>query len=182
MSRIGKQLITIPDGVTVTIGDGSVSAKGPKGELSLDLHECITVKQEDGALTVDVANKDAIQDRALWGTFGSLVNNLIVGVSDGYQKVLEMNGVGYKWSVSGKNIKMSLGFSHEVDYELPEGIEASIEKLTMTISGADKAKVGQVAAEIREFKKPEPYKGKGIKYADEHVRRKAGKQVTGAGA
>lgn len=181
MSRIGRQLISIPDGVTVTIADDSVAAKGPKGELTLQLPKRISVKQEDGALNVHVQNEETIQSRTLWGTYGSLVKNLVVGVSEGFSKTLELNGVGFRWAVSGKTVKMSLGFSHEVEYELPEGIEATVEKLSMTISGADKALVGQVAAEIRALKKPEPYKGKGIKYADEQIRRKAGKQVAAGG-
>ncbi len=177
MSRIGKTLITIPNGVTVTISGEQISVKGPKGELSEKLVSGVVVEQtktEEGTdvLSVSIQNEELA---AMWGTTRALINNMVTGVTDGWSKALELNGVGFRMDVSGSKLKMRLGFSHEIIYELPEGITATIENNILTISGASRQKVGQVAAEIRAFKKPEPYKGKGFRYTDEVVRRKAGK-------
>lgn len=182
MSRIGKKPIAIPDGVTVRLDNGSVHVKGPKGELTYEMHPLVKIAQDDNVLLMSIEHEDNVEEKALWGTCAAIVTNMVKGVSEGFAKQLELNGVGFKWSVSGNTLKMSLGFSHEVEYTLPEGIEANIDKMTLTISGYDKQLVGQVASEIRGLKKPEPYKGKGIKYVDEHIRRKAGKQVAGSGA
>ena len=177
MSRIGKTIITIPSGVEVAIADGAITVKGPKGELSEKLVPGVVVaqeKSEDGAdiLTVSVENEEL---SAMWGTTRALINNMVTGVTQGWSKALELNGVGFRMEVSGSKLKMRLGFSHEVLHELPEGITATIENNVLTISGADKQTVGQTAAEIRAYKKPEPYKGKGFRYTDEVIRRKAGK-------
>jgi large subunit ribosomal protein L6 len=146
----------------------------------LELHPAVSIKQEEGGLKLNVKNPEDLEERALWGTFSSHVANMIEGVTKGFEKKLEINGVGFRWAVKGTTLTMAIGFSHDVEYELPAGIEAKVAKNTLTISGIDKYLVGQVAAEIRGLKKPEPYKGKGIKYADEHIRRKVGKQVAGS--
>lgn len=182
MSRIGKQPITIPAGVTVTMADGRIEVKGPKGNLSLVLHPRVTVTNTDNQLTVTVKDPDLQSDRALWGLSRMLVANMITGVTAGYEKKLEINGVGFKAQVSGKNLVLNLGFSHPVEFPIPEGISMTVEKNVVTISGIDKQLVGETAAVIRRMKKPEPYKGKGIKYVDEVIRRKAGKVVKAAGA
>lgn len=182
MSRIGKLPITIPSGVTLTIDGQDVSVKGPKGNLSLTLHHRVKLLQNDGHATVEVTNPDLQSDRALWGLTRMLVANMVTGVTTGYQKQLEINGVGFKAAVSGKNINLNLGFSHPIEFPIPEGITATVEKNVITISGIDKQLVGETAATIRRLKKPEPYKGKGIKYSDEVIHRKAGKVVKAAGA
>lgn len=178
MSRIGKTPIALPKGVTVTVTDDKVDVKGPKGELSLALHPMVAVAQkqsEDGADYLEVTLKEGAENAAIWGTMRSLLNGMIHGVTEGWSKSLELNGVGFKMNVSGQKLTMSLGFSHEVVYQIPEGVTGTIEGNVLTISGIDKALVGQTAAEIRAFKKPEPYKGKGLKYTDEIIRRKVGK-------
>ena len=175
MSRIGKQPISIPSGVSVTIADQDVRVKGPKGELSLTLHPHVSALETDGVLSVTVKNPDDGGDRALWGLFQRLVANMVTGVTEGFSKSLEVNGVGFKAAVAGNQLTLSFGFSHPVIFTLPDGINASIEKNVITISGADKQLVGETAARIRGLKKPEPYKGKGIKYTTETIRRKAGK-------
>lgn len=177
MSRIGRQPITIPAGVTVGIEGNKVTATGPLGELQVVLSDGISITQNDNILTVTktVENNDTAEK---YGLMRTLVNNAVVGVATGFSKQLEVNGVGFRQAISGKTLTMSLGFSHPVVYELPENIEGKVEKNVITISGADKQLVGQVAADIRQLKKPEPYKGKGIKYATEHIRRKAGKTAT----
>ncbi len=182
MSRIGKLPIIIPDGVTVTINGQSVDVKGPKGSLHLDLHPHVTLNQDGQRLNVTVKDADEQYDRALWGLSRVLVHNMMVGVTTGYEKKLEINGVGYKAQVAGKNITLSLGFSHQIDFPIPEGVTVTVEKNVVSISGIDKQLVGETAAKIRALKKPEPYKGKGIKYSDEVIRRKAGKVVKAAGA
>lgn len=174
MSRIGKQPIAIPAGVTITVDDNSIVVKGPKGELSQFTMEGITVKQEGDQILV-TRQSDSQEHRSKHGLMRTLVNNMIIGVTQGFEKKLEVNGVGFRVSLAGNAIKMSLGFSHEVVYTLPEGVQASVEQNVITIKGASKPLVGQVAADIRSFKKPEPYKGKGIKYADERIIRKSGK-------
>ncbi len=176
MSRIGKQSITIPTGVTVTINDAGVSVKGAKGELSFKPHHAIKVEQVDNTLVCTVVLKTK-QSPALWGTTRAILANLIEGVSTGFTRVLEMQGVGYRASVKGTNLELLVGFSHPVLVEAPQGITFKVEKELITISGADKHMVGQIAANIRQIRKPEPYKGKGIRYQGEKVRRKVGKVV-----
>lgn len=174
MSRIGKLPIEIPAGVTITVDPERISVKGPKGELFVATQPNTTVTVEGNVLTVTRSNEEA-QARAAHGLVRSLINNAIIGVTKGFEKKLEINGVGFRLSGGGKQIDMALGFSHPVKYTAPEGVELKTDKMEITVSGIDKQQVGQVAAEIRSLKKPEPYKGKGIKYADEVILRKAGK-------
>lgn len=180
MSRIGKQHITIPAGVTATIDGNVLVVQGPKGTLRRTLHSLVTVRVEENAILVDVANKEEKQERALWGTFASHAKNMVRGVTEGFKKELEINGVGYRVAMQGKDLKLEVGFSHSVIFPAPEGITFAVEKNLMTITGIDKELVGKTAAEIRQTKKPEPYKGKGIKYIDEIIRRKAGKAAKSA--
>ncbi len=177
MSRIGKKLIQVPAGVDVTLSETEARVKGPKGELKLALHPHVRLERTGDVLTVSVKSEENKKDRALWGLFNRLVANMIVGVTKGYEKGLEFVGVGYKVNLAGKTVKMDVGFSHEVDFPLPAGIEAKVDKNTLTLSGIDKQLVGETAARIRRIRKPEPYKGKGIKYVDEVIRRKAGKSA-----
>ena len=176
MSRIGRMPIAIPAGVTVTIAENNkVTVKGPKGTLERVLPSEMTIKEEDGHIVVTRPN-DLKKMKSLHGLTRTLVNNMIVGVTDGYEKVLEVNGVGYRAQKQGKKLILSLGFSHPVEMEDPEGLESVLDgQNKITIKGIDKEKVGQYAAEIRDKRRPEPYKGKGIKYADETIRRKVGK-------
>lgn len=174
MSRIGKLPIPIPSGVTITVDPDFVTVNGTKGTLKQFTIPGVTVKVEDNQAVVTRDNDEAV-NRAKHGLMRSLVNNMVVGVSKGFSKQLEINGVGYRAAMQGADIKLNLGFSHDVIYKLPQGITALIEQNKVTISGIDKQAVGQVAAEIRALKKPEPYKGKGIKYADERILRKSGK-------
>lgn len=176
MSRIGNQPITVPSGVEITIGkNNDVTVKGPKGELSSSLSPRMTIAQEDGTLTVLRPN-DARENKAMHGLTRSLLNNMVVGVTDGYTKRLEIHGVGYRAQLDGKNLVLNVGFSHQVRITPPEGITFSVEANTrVAVSGIDKQMVGEEAAKIRIVRPPEPYKGKGIRYAGEHVRRKAGK-------
>lgn len=176
MSRIGKRPVALPDGVTAEISGRELSVKGPKGTLSMSLVDEVDYKVEDGEITVAPAN-DTRRARDYWGMQRTLVANLVEGVTEGYSKVLEINGVGFRAQVQGKTLKLQLGFSHDVDFAIPEGIEIKTpDQTTVEISGIDKQKVGQVAAEIREWRKPEPYKGKGIKYRGEYIFRKEGKK------
>lgn len=175
MSRIGKQIIEIPQGVTATFENRVVTVKGPKGELKKAVHELVTVNVAEKEITVSVANEEKKTERSLWGTFASHVKNMVVGVTEGYTKKLEINGVGYRVQKQGSDLKIEVGFSHPVIFKTPEGITADVEKNVITVTGIDKELVGHTAAEIRRIKKPEPYKGKGIKYIDEVIRRKAGK-------
>jgi large subunit ribosomal protein L6 len=174
MSRIGKQPIQIPSGVTITVDPDFVTVAGPAGTLKQFTMPGVTVAVDGDTATVTRENDEAV-NRAKHGLMRSLVNNMVVGVSKGFSKQLEINGVGYRAAMQGADIKLNLGFSHDVIYKLPQGITALIEQNKVTISGIDKQAVGQVAAEIRALKKPEPYKGKGIKYADERILRKSGK-------
>lgn len=174
MSRIGKLPITIPSGVTITVDANEITVAGPKGTLKQFTMPGIMVKQEDNQLVVARANDEAA-NRAKHGLMRSLLNNMVQGVTQGFSKKLEINGVGFRAALQGASIKLNLGFSHDVMFALPQGVVATIEQNTITISGIDKQQVGQVAAEIRALKKPEPYKGKGIKYADERIVRKSGK-------
>ena len=176
MSRIGKKPVAIPGGVTATIDNGTLSVKGPKGTLTLGLSDLIDYKVEDGEIKVKPAN-DSKQARAFWGMQRTLVSNLVEGVSAGFTKVLVIKGVGYRANAQGKTLKLQLGYSHDVDFAVPEGIEIKTpDNTTIEISGIDKQQVGQVAAEIRRWRKPEPYKGKGIKYRGEYIFRKEGKK------
>lgn len=177
MSRIGKQIIKIPEGVEVKVAENKLTVKGKKGELTLDLHPVIKLAIKDDQIQVSVDDPQQKASRSLWGTHRALIANLIEGVTEGFVKKLEFNGVGYRVTISGQKMVLLLGFSHPIEYTLPAGISGKVEKNTITISGIDKIIVGQVAAEIRSFRKPEPYKGKGIKYDDEIIRRKAGKVV-----
>lgn len=176
MSRIGKVPVAIPAGVTAEIANGVLSVKGPKGTLTLTLRDEISYAVEDGRILVRPAN-DSKAARSFWGMQRTLVSNLVTGVTEGYTKVLEITGVGYRANAQGKNLKLQLGYSHDVDFAVPEGIEIKTpDNTTVEISGIDKQKVGQVAAEIRRWRKPEPYKGKGIKYRGEYIFRKEGKK------
>ncbi len=174
MSRVGKLPIAIPSGVTITVDPENITVAGSKGTLTQFTMPGVTVKQEGDQVLVTREN-DEPKNRAKHGLMRTLVNNMVTGVSQGFSKKLEINGVGYRVALAGQDLKMNLGFSHEVIYKLPQGITATVEQNTITISGIDKQQVGQVAAEIRALKKPEPYKGKGIKYADERIIRKSGK-------
>ena len=174
MSRIGKQPITLPSGVTVTQEDGTVVVNGPKGSLKQAVLPGTSFKQEEQILNVGRSD-DLAASRARHGLMRSLVANMVQGVSQGFEKKLEINGVGYRVQMQGTDLKFNLGFSHDVMYKIPTGITVAIDQNIITISGIDKQQVGQVAAEIRALKKPEPYKGKGIKYVDERIIRKSGK-------
>lgn len=174
MSRIGKLPIQVPSGVTITVDNDSITVVGPKGQLVVPHLSDVTVTVENGVATVTRKDNERIA-RAQHGLQRALLNNAVVGVTTGYSKQLEVNGVGYRVSGGGNQIDLSLGFSHPVKYTAQEGVQLAVEKMLITVSGIDKQKVGQVAAEIRALKKPEPYKGKGIKYVDEVILRKAGK-------
>ena len=176
MSRTGKKPVAPVSGVTVTIDGRTVSAKGPKGELSLQLMDIVNVEQGDDGLTVVPAN-DSRDARAAWGTTRALIQNMVTGVSAGFEKKLAIQGVGYRAAMQGRDVKLSLGFSHEVIYNAPEGITLAVPVPTeIVVTGIDKQAVGQVAAEIRSWRPPEPYKGKGVRYAGEQVFRKEGKK------
>lgn len=177
MSRIGRKPITIPAGVTVEHQDRHIKVSGAKGALELTLLPDLALEQTDSLLTLSKQVETPETQRS-YGLMRTLINNMVVGVSQGFTRQLEINGVGYRASVAGNIITLSLGFSHPINFVLPAGVEAKIEKNTITLSGYDKQLVGQVAANLRALKKPEPYKGKGIKYAEERVRRKAGKTAT----
>ena len=176
MSRIGKKPVAIPSGVTATIDNGELSVKGPKGTLALPLADLVTYSVEEDGVSIQPANQTKAA-RSHWGMQRTLVQNLVTGVTEGFTKVLEINGVGYRANAQGRNLKLQLGFSHDVDIAVPEGIEVKTpDNTTVEISGIDKQKVGQLAAEIRRWRKPEPYKGKGIKYRGEYIFRKEGKK------
>ncbi len=176
MSRIGKKAIPVPSGVTVTLDGQNVKVKGSKGELDLTLVDDVTIEQGDDGLKVEPRN-DTKRARSMWGMSRTLVANMITGVSDGFIRELEINGVGYRAQMKGKDLQLQLGFSHEVLFPVPDGIKIECEKNTqIKISGIDKQQVGQVAAKIRAYRPPEPYKGKGVKYADEYIFRKEGKK------
>ena len=176
MSRIGKKAVPVPAGVTATIEGSTLSVKGPKGTLSLAMRDEITYTIEDGGISVQPAN-DTKQARAFWGMQRTLVQNLVTGVTDGFTKKLLITGAGYRAAAQGRNLKLQLGYSHDVNVDVPEGLEVKTpDNTTVEISGTDKQKVGQLAAEIRRWRKPEPYKGKGIKYDGEFIFRKEGKK------
>lgn len=178
MSRIGKQPIPVPNGVEVTIADGVVKVKGPKGELQQAILPGMTVKQENDEIIVSRPD-DEKMSRSFHGLTRTLIANMVIGVSEGFSKELEVEGVGFKANASGQLLTMSLGFSHDVKFQVPEGVTVEAKNNQITVSGIDKQQVGQVAAEIRALKKPEPYKGKGIRYKDEYIVRKAGKTAAG---
>ena len=176
MSRIGKKPVAVPQGITASVDGQTVTIKGPKGERKYVVNEEVLVKMEDGAIAVSPRDqsKDA---RSKWGMSRTQLDNIIHGLSNGFTRTLEINGVGYRAAMQGKNLQLSLGYSHEVVYEVPEGITVATPKPTeITVSGTDKQQVGQVCAEIRAYRSPEPYKGKGIKYAEEKIVRKEGKK------
>lgn len=182
MSRIGKKVIVIPSGVTAEVKTNVFVVKGPKGELKQTLHPHLTVAIEGQEIKLQVADEHNKLDRSLWGTFGSLIKNMIVGVTEGFKKQLEINGVGFKAAMKGQDLLLEVGFSHPVEIKPAAGIKFSVEKNIITVEGVDKQVVGEMAAQIRKVKKPEPYKGKGIRYIDEVVRRKAGKTAAKSAA
>jgi len=176
MSRIGKKPVAIPSGVQATVEGQTVKVKGPKGALQVVLHDDVAPKMDGGALKID-PRVQTIRARAMWGLSRSLVANLVTGVTKGFERRLEITGVGYRAAVQGKNLQLSLGYSHEVAYPIPDGITITTPRPTeILIAGIDKQKVGQIAAEIRGYRPPEPYKGKGVKYAGEYIFRKEGKK------
>jgi large subunit ribosomal protein L6 len=176
MSRIGKKAVVVPSGITAAVEGQTVKIKGPKGALQVVLHDDVAVKLDKGQIQVD-PRSETKRARSQWGTSRTLINNLITGVTKGFEQRLEINGVGYRASVQGKNLQLALGYSHDVIYPIPEGITiATPRPVEIVISGSDRQKVGQVAAEIRDYRPPEPYKGKGIKYSDERIFRKEGKK------
>ena len=176
MSRIGKKPVSIPSGVTANVEGQTVKVKGPKGALQVVLPDDVAVKMDAGAVQVDPRNETK-RARAMWGTSRTLVSNLVTGVTKGFEKKLEITGVGFRAALQGKNLQIALGYSHDVIYPIPEGITIAAPKPTeIVVTGIDKQKVGQVAAEIRAFRPPEPYKGKGVKYAGEYIFRKEGKK------
>jgi len=177
MSRIGKQPITLPAGVEARIASDAVTVKGSKGELSSPLFPGITVEQEGNVLTVSCSDLGTKKTKSYYGLVRALLASNVIGVTKGFEKKLELRGVGYRAQSQGKKLNLSLGFSHPVEYALPEGIDAVVEKSIITVSGIDKQRVGQVAAEIRAFRPPEPYKGKGVRYIDEYVAMKEGKKA-----
>jgi large subunit ribosomal protein L6 len=176
MSRIGKRPVAIPSGVTADISEGTLNVKGPKGTLSMGLSELVSYKLDDGTITITPAN-DGKPARSHWGMQRTMVSNLVQGVTEGFTKVLEITGVGYRAQAQGRKLKLQLGYSHDVEIDVPEGLEVKTpDQTTIEISGIDKQAVGQLAAEIRRWRKPEPYKGKGIKYRGEYIFRKEGKK------
>jgi large subunit ribosomal protein L6 len=176
MSRIGRKAVTVPSGVTANVEGQTVKVKGPKGSMQVVLPGDVIAKMENGGIKVDPRNETK-RARSMWGTSRTLVSNLMTGVTKGFEKKLEITGVGYRAALQGKNLQIALGYSHDVVYPIPEGIAIATPKPTeIVVTGMDKQKVGQVAAEIRSFRPPEPYKGKGVKYAGEYIFRKEGKK------
>lgn len=182
MSKVGKKPIKIPENVQVSVSDSAVTVKGPKGELKQMLHPKVRLAVEKGEIRVSVLKPEDRRQRALWGTFWALLRNMVAGVTAGFEKRLEIVGVGYRAQVAGNKLVLSIGYSHPVELLIPPGLEAKMEKNVITVTGQDKQAVGEFAAYIRSRRKPEPYKGKGIKYAGEVIRRKAGKVVKAVGA
>lgn len=176
MSRIGKQPVSVPAGVTATVEGQKVTAKGPKGELSYVVNDEVLVKMQENELVIS-PNNESKDARSKWGMTRTMLENIVTGVASGFERKLEINGVGYRAAMQGKNLQLALGFSHDVVFEAPDGITLACPKPTeIVVAGIDKQQVGQVAAEIRKFRKPEPYKGKGVKYAEERIVRKEGKK------
>lgn len=180
MSRIGKKPINLPAGVEVNINGNLVSVKGPKGELKQEIHPLVQVIKGDKELTLSIKDMEDKKQNSLWGLSRTLVSNMVEGVVTGFSKQLEINGIGFKAAVTGNKLILNVGFSHQVEYQIPAGIAITVDKNVITVSGINKQMVGQISAEIRSIKKPEPYLGKGIKYVDEVIRRKAGKVVKSA--
>lgn len=178
MSRIGKQPIIIPENVDVKLDGALLLIKGKKGELKQLIHPSVKLEIADKNIVVSVEDSNDHKQRALWGLFRSLINNMILGVTTGFEKKLEVQGIGYKANAKGNKLVLNVGYSHPVDFEIPVGVTCATEKNVVTLSGADKQLVGEVAANIRRIRKPEPYKGTGIRYVDEVVRKKAGKTAT----
>jgi len=177
MSRVGRKIVTLPKGVQLTVKDGSLAVKGPKGELKRNLPPHVKVASDATGVTVN-REDDSKEARACHGLARALINNMVLGVTNGFERKLEVNGVGYRFEVAGDKLTMALGFSHPVVYQLPKGVSAKVDKNTLILAGIDRELVGQTAAKVRSFKPPEPYKGKGIKYVEETIKRKVGK--TGA--
>lgn len=181
MSRIGKQSITIPKGLEVVVQGSKVIFKGAKAQKELETHNRVNISLKDNVLSFglkdskDGTNTEGLNLNAFWGTYRALANNIVVGLTSGFSKQLEINGVGYKAAVKGNILELTLGFSHPINYEIPSGVEVNIDKNIITLKGDDKQQIGQIASEIRAFRPPEPYKGKGVKYVDEVILRKAGK-------
>ena len=176
MSRIGKKPVAVPSGVTVSLNGADISVKGPKGELAMTFVPEVSVSQEDAGITITPTNETK-RARSMWGMQRTLIANMFEGVTNGYSRKLEINGVGYRASMKGTSLNLQLGFSHDVEFPVPEGIKIETpDQTTVIVSGIDKQKVGQTAAKIREYRKPEPYKGKGIKYEGEYIFRKEGKK------
>jgi len=182
MSRVGKQPIILPENVEAKLEDDFVIIKGPKGELKQKIHPRVKVTKKDNKLRVGVENEKTKKQRALWGLFQRLIANMVEGVVSGYEKKLELIGIGYRAEVKDKKLILNVGFSHPVEFDIPDEIEMKVEKNIITVSGIDKQLVGETAANIRRIRKPEPYKGKGIKYIDEIIKRKTGKKATVASA
>lgn len=178
MSRIGKQQITIPQGVEVKVVGTKLTVKGPKGTLEREIHPLVTIVIDNSIVSATIADPENGVERALWGTTAAHVKNMVEGAAKGFEKKLEVNGVGFRVAMQGKDLKLEVGFSHPVVYTMPASVIASVEKNVITLTSADIEMLGKTAAEIRAIKKPEPYKGKGIKYVDEVLRRKAGKTAS----
>ncbi len=176
MSRLGKQPIELPTGVEASIAEGVVTVKGPKGTLTLPVRDLVTISIEGNVITLTPA-KETKPAQALWGTYASIIRNLVTGVTEGYKKVMEIEGVGYRAEAAGQKLTLNVGFSHPVILEVPEGLTTTVEKSVITVEGIDKHAVGQFAANIRKVKEPEPYKGKGIHYVGEYIIRKQGKKA-----
>ncbi len=174
MSRVGKKPISIPKGIEVTLDNGVVTVKKGNKAIDVDTHNRVGVEVADNNIVFTLKGEES-QDRAYWGTYRALTNNAVIGLDQGFAKSLEINGVGYRAAVKGKVLELQLGFSHPINFDIPENIEIAVDKNIINIKGSDKQEVGQVAAKIRGFRPPEPYKGKGVKYTDEHIVRKAGK-------
>ena len=174
MSRVGKEPIVLPKGIEARVSNGVITVKSAKDTKTLDTMDRVNIEVVDGKIVFGLKGETK-QDRAFWGTYRALTNNIVVGLDKGFEKKLEINGVGYRAAVNGNKLEMALGYSHPVIFDIPKGIEMAVDKNVISIKGADRQQVGQVAAVIREFRPPEPYKGKGVKYVDETIRRKAGK-------
>jgi large subunit ribosomal protein L6 len=175
MSRLGRKIIELPEGTKAEKQGDFVIVKGPKGELKTKINNIVDVNISPKEISVSVKNEDSKKEKSMWGLYRSLINNMVLGVNEEFEKKLEVNGVGYRVQLSGKKLILNVGFSHPFEYDIPEGINAEVEGNVITIKGIDKQQVGEVSAQIRKVRKPEPYKGKGIKYLDEIIRRKAGK-------
>lgn len=175
MSRIGKQVINIPKGLDVSLQGTKIVFKNAKMQKELETHDRVEISIKDGILSFGLKDSQNLHAKAFWGTYRALANNIVIGLTSGFTKQLEINGVGYKATIKGKVLELMLGYSHPINYDIPDGIEMSLDKNVLTIKGTDKQQVGQIASEIRAFRAPEPYKGKGVKYIDEVILRKAGK-------